>query len=115
MKFGRIVKGFDSVLFLFMTPNSELKKKYEKAIKKSGLQIKIVNIPSSSSSRQGEYVAKTGTKRTHSSNDEAQRKIAKRMNGLKGVLLSSVHYQSIQSYQAQILFGNILILINAPR
>ena len=34
--------GFDSVLFVSMTPNSELKKEYEKEIKKSGLRIKVV-------------------------------------------------------------------------
>ena len=34
--------GFDSVLFVSMTPNSELRKEYEKEIRKSGLRIKVV-------------------------------------------------------------------------
>ena len=34
--------GFDSVIFVTMTPNGELKKGYEKEIKKSGLRIKVV-------------------------------------------------------------------------
>ncbi len=34
--------GFDSVLFVTMTPNSELKKAYEKEIRRSGLRIKVV-------------------------------------------------------------------------
>ena len=34
--------GFDSVLFVSMTPNSELKRAYEKEIRRSGLRIKVV-------------------------------------------------------------------------
>ena len=34
--------GFDSVLFIPMTPGGELKRMYEKEIKKSGLRIKVI-------------------------------------------------------------------------
>ena len=34
--------GFDSVLFVTMTPNGELKRRYEKEIRKSGLRIKVI-------------------------------------------------------------------------
>ena len=69
---------------LLKSPNTDteapvIEKSSTQTIKEEPKEIKIVNVPSSSSSRQGEPVAKTGTKRTHSSNDEAQRKIAKRM------------------------------------
>ena len=50
-----------------------------KGIKEEPKEIRIVNVPSSSSSQQGGPAAKTGTKRIHSSKDEVQRKIAKRM------------------------------------
>ena len=47
-------------------------------IKKEPIEIGIINVPSSSSSRYDESAAKTGRKRKHSSKDKAKRKKAKR-------------------------------------